>query len=357
MTRLFAAAAVGCLLLTCLSADPAHACTAFCMDTLAGPVYGANCDLFIPGDGLVFVNRRGIAKESMRAGTTGQELSWTSAYGSVTFNLAGRGFAWGGMNEAGLVVTTLELQASELPEPDERTPFDSGSLNQYLLDTCGSVQEAVRTMKSVRLIDDGDSRSHLLLADASGAGAALEYLDGELVVYTGEDLPVTIMSNMRYERALTAYDRGGPRWWWSNPGQSAERFAGCAVRMEEFDAARDTCAVTHAFGTLARVEAPHSRWSIVYDLAGRKVWFRTEANPEVRYLSLDAFDLACDAPLMMLDVNIDREGQVADLFTPYDHDVNLTVFRTFCARWGIDVPAEGAAELMGFFEGFTCAAE
>jgi hypothetical protein len=62
--RLLACAVLCCLLSTCPRGATAYACTSFCMDTPDGPVFGANLDLFIPGDGLVLVNRRGIAKES-----------------------------------------------------------------------------------------------------------------------------------------------------------------------------------------------------------------------------------------------------------------------------------------------------
>jgi len=120
--RTSATTAIYCLLLICLPIGPARACTCFCLDTPAGPVFGSNLDLFIPGDGLVFVNRRGIAKESFpsQMGTTGKTAKWVSKYGSVTFNLAGREWAFGGMNEAGLVLGTMELLKSEFPERDER---------------------------------------------------------------------------------------------------------------------------------------------------------------------------------------------------------------------------------------------
>ena len=40
---------------------------------------------------------------------------------------------------------------------------------------------------------------------------------------------------------------------------------------------------------------------------------------------------------------------------PTLHDINLKIFREFCDKWGIEVSAEGAVELIRFFEGFTCA--
>ena len=354
-SRPLAGMALCCLLLTSLLPHSANACTSFCMDTPDGPVFGSNLDLFIPGDGLAFMNQRGIAKESVRAGTTGERARWISRYGSVTFNPAGREFVWGGMNEAGLVLSSMELLASEHPAPDERPPLYIGEWAQYVLDTCGSVREVIRVDSLVR-IEDTSPPSHYLIADAAGNCVAIEYLEGRFVFNTGENLPVKAMTNMRYDRALTARRQGGPAWWWSNPGQSAERFAAAADRNEAYDASRDASPVQYALQTLTDfVAAPHTKWSVVYDIPGREVWFRSAESPDVKHLSLKAFDLACDAPLLMMDINASVEGDVREAFKPYDHDTNLSSFRTFCERYGVEVSEEDATDLIGFFESFECA--
>lgn len=341
-----------------LLASASRACTTFCMDTPDGPVCATNLDLFIPGDGLVLVNQRGIAKKNTRPNIDGETTKWTSQYGSVTFCLAGREYPWSGMNEAGLVVCTMELRGTEYPEPDERTPFDSGRWMQYVLDTCGNVPEAIRVNAVARLMDDADSPCHFLIADAEGRCAAIEYLDGELVCHRGNVMKVKAMTNMRYDRALAALERGGPRWWWSNPGQSAERFAGAAWRMDNFDPGGDTKAVDYALETLTDVvAAPHTRWNIVYDISKREVTFRSVQSPNVKSFSFDAFDFSCDAPVLMLDVNAALKGNVEEAFSAYDSETNLRVFSTFCARWGIEVSDKDAQGIMELFDGFDCAPE
>jgi choloylglycine hydrolase len=342
------------LLVVCVLNGPVHACTSFCMDTPDGPIFGTNLDLFIPGDGLVFVNRQGVEKETYLTNTAGERARWTSRYGSVTFSLAGREFAWGGMNEAGLVISTMQLRAGEYSKPDERPALLDGNWNQYMLDNFASVEEVIRADSAVT-VRDQSYPSHYLVADADGDCVAIEYIDGEFVYYTGDDLRVKAMTNMRYDRALEAYERGGPRWWWSNPGRSAERFAACQARIEDFDADRDTSAVNHAFGTLVYwVAAPHTKWNIVYDIAKREIYFRSDQSPTYKHISLSAFDFSCEAPELMLDVNAPLEGDVEEHFIPYDYEVSLNVFRTFCERYGIKVSEEGALDLTRFFEGFEC---
>lgn len=71
MPRL-ATAALCCLLPICMQGCSARACTSLCFDTPGGPVFASNCDLNIPGDGYVFVNQRGIAKEGYMTSTMGE---------------------------------------------------------------------------------------------------------------------------------------------------------------------------------------------------------------------------------------------------------------------------------------------
>ena len=328
--RIFNASSLCFLLLISWLNITTHACTCFCFATPNGPVYGCNLDFFLPGDGLVFINQRGIAKTGFQQSTTGKTAEWVSKYGSVTFNLAGREFPFGGMNDAGLVVGGLQLLASEHPKPDKRTPVTVGSWVQYVLDTCSNVQEVILVDKKVR-IEDSSPPSHYLVTDAAGNCASIEFLDGKLVSRTGDNLPVKAMSNMRYDRALAAFKRGGPRWWWSNPGRSSERFACAETRNKSFNANLDTNAVKYAFDTLIhQVSAPETKWNIVYDIAKREVWYRSVASPEIKHLSLNSFDLSNKSPLLMLDINAPLKGNVEKSFTTYDFDTNLKVFIALC---------------------------
>jgi choloylglycine hydrolase len=351
--RVLATGALCCLTLVCLLGDPTHACTSFCLDTPDGPVYGTNLDLTIPGDGLVFVNQRGIAKAGWQESTTGEIAEWTSEYGSVTFNLAGREFAWGGMNEAGLVVSSMQLVASVLPERDERPPIAISVWAQYVLDTCGTVHEAIGVDSLVR-VQDVPAPSHYMVADAEGNCAIIEYIDGKTVTYTGESLPVKALANCPYAPALAYIEEGVlPD---DNPGESAERVAAAGERIENFDATRDTNAVDYAFETLTGdVVAPLTKWNVVFDIPRREVWFRSAASPMMKHLSLHSFDFSCEAPLLMLDVNVVRKGDVEEHFGPYDRDVNQTFFDTFCDRWGIEISEGAGAALTDHFDTFECA--
>ncbi|MCA9437258.1 MAG: linear amide C-N hydrolase [Candidatus Omnitrophica bacterium] len=353
--RSFIVSAIGSLCLILSLINHSSACTCFCLDTPEGPVFGSNLDLLFPADGLVFINHRGIEKEGFEASPTGETAKWVSKYGSVTFNLAGREWAFGGMNEAGLVLGSMELLKAEFPEPDHRPGLPIGVWAQYVLDTCGSVEEAIEVDSRVR-IEDAAPPIHYLIADASGNCVAIEWLDGEFVCYSGEDLPVKAMSNMRYASALAAYEQGGPSWWWSNPGQSAERFATAHERNESYDASRDPNAVNYAFGTLIHgVVAPHTKWSIVYDIGKREIWYGTVVSQPVKHISFENVDFSCDAPLKMLDVNAPLEGDVEESFIPYDSETNLKVLHTLCERYGMGISEDVASGVVRHIDSFECA--
>ncbi len=353
------------LLLVCLVGDAVRAGTAFHLETPSRALVGISVEFPVPIRGVLIVNRRDVEKQSFRAGIVGDYFKWVSRYGSVTFAEAGIEFAQNGMNEAGLVVDTLYLRASEAPEPDSRAPLDSGSWVQYVLDTCGSVEAAVAVDSRVRIDEEQEVRSHFFLADASGDCAVFEYLDGRLVVYRGEDLPFRVLTNMRYERAVKAHERGGARWWWANPDDSAQRFSHVVDRLETFaagvtagpdDDAGHAGAVDYGFETLDDPFIdPVAQWSVVHDLRARRVWFRTAASPAPRYVSLEHLDFSCDAPTLTLDVNAELRGDVTSSLAPYDHDTNLGLFLEFVRRFRIDVSGEEARGLIRHFESFECA--
>ncbi len=362
MRRLAFAALCG--LLVILSPDSrSQACTSFCLDTPDGPVYATNLDL-MTGDGHVFVNRRGIAKQGYGASTTGVTAAWVARYGSVTFNLVGREIPWGGMNEAGLVMSTMQLNASWCPAADERPPFGEGNLVQYVLDTCSSIQEVIETVSLVRL-EQHECASHYLVVDESGECAALEFLDGRFVHYTGDTLPVKGLANAPYAAGVVYMEQGvAPA---DNPGASVERVAAAAAKIAGFNPDDGVSAVDYSFGVLTETvvaprkwwsdmfHEPYTRWNVVFDIGRREAHFRTVANTSVRHISLNSFDLSCEAPLLMLDVNAELEGNIDGSFQAYDHDANLKIFRTFCDKWGIEVSEEGAIELIRMFESFECA--
>jgi hypothetical protein len=341
------------LLIVCTLAllpGPGRPCTSFVIGEGDVLIFATNLD-FMFGEGYVFVNKRGVMKQGYMAGTTGETAWWTSKYGSVTFNLTGREFAWGGMNEAGLVISTMWLDASVLPEPDPRPPVNSGFWVQYQLDNFSTVEEVIQSDSLVRLVQDP---CHFLVCDASGACASIEFLDGRLVYHTGETMPVKALTNIPYAEAL-AHTQAK-----SVPGddpqdQSNYRFIQVSEKISQYDPGSGVAATDYSMEILTQtVFRPHTRWNIVFDINSRKIDFRTRDNTEERSIDFGGLDFACGSPIKMLDVNGNLSGNVTSRLPDYSHELNLEHFKGFCEKYGLAVSSEDAMWLTLFIESFPC---
>jgi hypothetical protein len=125
------------MLLLAFVAVDAHPCTTFSMTVDGQVVFGANYDWDVR-IGMVMVNKRSVARESL----TQRPARWTSQYASITFNQYGRDFPTGGMNEAGLVVSLMDLSDTEYPAVDDRSSAGVLDWIQYQLDLSADIDQA-----------------------------------------------------------------------------------------------------------------------------------------------------------------------------------------------------------------------
>jgi len=306
---------------------PADACTAFVMRGGGTFLLAKNLDWAI-GDGFVFVNKRGVSKEAFSTGTA-SPLRWTSKYGSVTFNQFGREFPLGGMNEAGLVI-------EELNAPEGCRPSGSGlSLNefqwiQYHLDNHRSVKEVLKNDPKL-----GISRLlfnlHYLVTDRKGNTAVIECAGGKMTYYSGDDLPVPVLSNNSYEESLRTLRLhqgfGGDQVVSSSP-ESLERFVRAAALLEEYRLPAQRPLPDHAFTVLKSVEQDDTQWSIVYYLPRRWIFFKTRAHRRLKIISLESLDFSCKSPVLMQPVDTEASRNLSRSFAEYDPEQNRSLLNS-----------------------------
>jgi penicillin V acylase-like amidase (Ntn superfamily) len=125
-------------------------CTSFCLDNGDHCVFGTNMDNSLDS-GLLFVNKRHVLKTTWDPSTSGQFARWISRYGSVTVNFISYQMAWGGMNEAGLMISTMSLNETQGPITDERLPFQGPFWMQYQLDTHSTIEQVIASDAEIRL--------------------------------------------------------------------------------------------------------------------------------------------------------------------------------------------------------------
>ncbi len=320
---------------------PPRACTTFCLAD--APVFAKNYDWGVD-DGLVVVNRSGVAKQAF-----GQEppFTWRSRYGSLTFNQYGREFPSGGMNERGLVVELMWLEETEYPPVDARGALPILQWIQYQLDCSATVDDVVASDRKVRVVP-GTAKIHFLIADESGAVAAVEYLSGRMVVHRGDDLPYRALANDTYERSAQ-YARGFD----SDPARltrsSLDRFTRAARAAQAGTSAADPVAT--AFGVLAEVaQGEYTQWSIVYDIRARVVHFRTRRNPEIRRIRMSDLGFDCASPVLVLDMNAPLSGDVTGRLDRYTPEANRSLVGASFSKTDFlrHVPAARLDELARF---------
>ena len=170
---------------------------------------GKNYDWMVE-DVLIIVNKRGVSKTAFvpTADDTesGTPATWTSRYGSITFNQYGRELGPGGMNEAGLVVESMGLFRNtpnrRYPDPDNRDFVVAGQWRQYQLDNFVTVKEVIESDAVVRIRPQKGIHTHFIVSDKAGNCATIEFLDGQMVCHTNETLPYRALTNNTYEVSL-----------------------------------------------------------------------------------------------------------------------------------------------------------
>ena len=309
-------------LLIFLSAE-SYACSTFKLQSDEGLVYGHNLnegDIGVPG--MIFINKRGVFKK----GRTWSELTtrnrenpsqhhWISRYGSVTFNVFGRDLPDGGMNEMGLYIWEMNEDA-EYPRGEGKPKLTQMNWMQYVLDNFATTEEAIRCASRVEIDGWG---WHYFVGDARGNTAAIAFLEGKPVVHTGTRMPVPGLFNTPYDRELELlkyYEGFGGQYEVDPADPNVPRFVKCAVLVRDYDSGRNI--VEYGLNMLAQLQVNDvPEWSILFDVRNRDLHFRTRLNPGVKVLDLDALDFSNQTPCQILNMDVEKAGNVLSLFHAY----------------------------------------
>jgi penicillin V acylase-like amidase (Ntn superfamily) len=334
------------LLLALAWPRPAIPCSSLVFLNKGFPVFGTNYDnRFAPGQ--LFITKRGVRKSGWEPGTTGRVAQWVSRYGSVVISCAGYQIAWGGMNEAGLVFSTMQVGGA-VPPADERAPLAGAVWWQYMLDTCATIEEVRKAAEDIRI---SDTQDHYLACDRTGAVAVVECLEGRLVIRSGRDLPVHALTNRPYQVCLDHWTSRAPDP--AEPYDSLSRFSRLAEGVASFKEG-SAAAVDHAFRLLADVAASNTRWSFVCDTGSLVFHLKTYRNPKVRSVDLRKIDFSCAKPTAMLDAHADLAGDISAAFHDYSHAEAEAHMLKALAYFRPTMPPDAVRRVLALFESFAC---
>lgn len=324
-----------------VTSTSSSACTrALRADPSQAVMVGRNMDWNEDMNTDLVVYPRGIAH---RGATAENPVSWTSQYGSIVAAVYGK-IGSDGMNEAGLGAHILWLNESNYGTRNPVKPGLSVALwMQYYLDNFKSVEEAVRfsQSESIQVTPQFHPQTgrwitvHLVLDDASGDSAVLEYIDGKLHIYHDKNY-LTATNDPSFDKQLLNMQSysvfGGDQ---PVPGSNSptDRFVRAAWYTASLPTATSTedelSAVLSVLNNAAqpyRVPDPDKPyasktiWHSVVDLTNRFYYFQSTATLNLIKVNFNHFNLEANSPVLQLNLNKHPEyvGDVSDKFTESD---------------------------------------
>ena len=96
-------------------------------------------------------------------------------------------FPLDGINEKGLAVGVLQLQAAATDQITEKTDVDTTLAIRVLLDKAANVDEAIALLRSFDMHASAGGCYHFQLADATGRSVVVEYVGDEIAVVEKEN--------------------------------------------------------------------------------------------------------------------------------------------------------------------------
>jgi len=268
-------------------------------------------------------------------------LSWMARFGSVVataYDIA----ASDGMNDSGLGAHLLWLAESDYVERDPARPALAPSIwMQYFLDNFATVADAVTFLEQtpVQIVPQIDPVSgeditvHLVLDDASGDSAVVEYVDGRTCIHHDRSFNV-VTNSPPFDQQLENLRRfegfGGKA---PLPGttEAADRFVRAAYyvgRLPEPRSEREAVAeilsvmrnTSQPFG-IADPDRPNiapTLWRTVSDLTSGVYFFESTSDPNIVWIQVGDLDLSVGQPALKLDLNNEPDlvGDVTLRFQP-----------------------------------------
>ena len=322
---------------------PAFACSSFELKRGDRVVYAHNLnqgDMGIPGQ--LFINKRGMFKHGCTWNqltfpdpTFVSEHTWISRYGSVTLSFFGRDFPDGGVNEEGLFIWEMGEDA-EYPNDPAKPALSQNNWMQYVLDTCMTVEEAIACAGAVSIDGWG---WHYFVGDASGAAAAIAFIDGKPLVHTGSEMPYPALFNSPYAWELEfmrMFEGFGGHYPVDVTDPRVPRFVRYARLTEQMTPGDDIVDYgLEMLNTLKVHDDPE--WSSLYDESQRVFYFRTRLTPTLKQLDLDDVDFSNATPTLTGDIDKMREGDALPQLTP----VTNAIVREFFTEKVIPVLPDG----------------
>ena len=316
-------------------------------------IMGANLDGEGDWDGLIFINYRNVSKQTDLYNNGKQDKHWISKYGSITFNLVCKEYAQYGMNEQGLVVSTVSNPETKGPEPDDRPSMIGNFWVQYILDVCENVEQVKQTLKEIRIIPGID---RYIICDKYNQSMVIEFRNHKVKIYENESLPIHVVTNQSYSNCLAHYNNQTlPQINNIFDYITTKRFVTAAKDIANLKCLDPKEGIKILFDTLLKIQgSPESLWRLVFDQSEMKIYFITKENKKRRYLDVTHLDFQCRNNHKMMDIDLDVSGDISNKFIDYSSKKNFRLYKSTMKNIGKKTDDKEIKAHIKFLEGFNC---
>lgn len=325
---------------------PVQACTRiFWNNNNQAKVFARTMDLYTSDMPTLVISPRGLN----RSGQAGQNsIHWQAKYGSVVVTAFHSDAVSDGMNERGLAAHLLYLSETEYVKSDPKKPRLNNSLwVQYVLDNFSTVNEMLNDMDRYQIISDTVHQRewplHLVIEDATGDSAVIEFLNGKPVIHHGSEYRV-LTNTPAYSIQLENLKKYEPIGKLPLPGgiDSISRFVRASFFLNTLPQPKDSLqAITGVYSAMRpqmvpfgaketnedrKVEPEDSQawttyWVSLGDLSNKIYYFQSTHSPNLIWLNLNRIPFEKLKNRQALDPhNVALHGEIAQEF---NHSVYL----------------------------------
>lgn len=292
------------ILIIFLASNNTNACTTFVIKEAKNLLFCRNYDYDL-GSGFITINKRGIEKQAIIF-TGHQPARWVSQYGSVTFNQIGIDAPMEGMNEKGLVIAQMALPGSQYPQYNNGAVLNQLEWIQYQLDNSVLLADVIENNKKVHIVPIA-TPVHYFVCDSLGNIGVFEFLNGEIIIYKGDEVTIPVCSNMFYDSSkvgIKDYDGFGGQKPLPHKWKNVEDIIAIAnSRIDLFSKNGKENPIEYCFKTLSLVGSPErTQWSVVYDIKNMKIHFRSMSNKNIRTINFYDFNYECKNDIQVFDI-------------------------------------------------------
>ncbi|AEE13752.1 Choloylglycine hydrolase [Thermodesulfobium narugense DSM 14796] len=297
------------------------------------------------GQAFVVRHDRGVKKEADFLQDNDDDdfnsVQWVSKYGSITFDVVETSLLYGqisipvdGINEKGFWVSSLWLDDND-GKTSSNIDFKKASINnwklvEYLLDNCADVNDALKAIKNVQIINfnyaDMSVNLHYIMADSSGNVAIVDILpDSKVIIHKNPEFD--ILTNNFYQLSLDNLKKykgfGGelvlPK---DAEANSENRFVEAAILYNDLkkyhkDSICDAFKIMRATAQNDLSELPYegiTQWTVGYDLTKKIIYWYSRTKDAKKFIKISDIDFSKPQKIKPLDINDVLVGNVTDYF-------------------------------------------